>query len=87
MRTLFLLIFLGLGGNILVNAHAKNEPRGGRNYYVDAQDGDDRADGKSERTARRPERQERIGLLQPVHQQRPVRLRQLVLPLRHGDYR
>ena len=51
MRTLFLLIFLGLGGNIFVPAHAKSKPRGGQNYYVDAQNGDDRADGKSEKTA------------------------------------
>ncbi len=35
----------------------------------------------------RPERQKRIGLLQPVHQQRPVRLQQFVFPLRHGNYR
>ena len=33
MRTLFLLIFLGLGGNIFVPAHAKSKPRGGQNYY------------------------------------------------------
>ena len=51
MRTLFLLIFLGLGGNIFVPAHAKSKPRGGQNYYVDAQNGDDRDDGKSEKTA------------------------------------
>jgi len=51
MKTLFLLIFLGLGGNIFVPAHAKSKPRGGQNYYVDAQNGDDRADGKSEKTA------------------------------------
>ena len=46
MRTLFLLIFLGVAGNISVPSHAKSKPRGGQNYYVDAQNGDDRADGK-----------------------------------------
>ena len=51
MRTLFLLIFLGVAGNISVPSHAKSKPRGGQNYYVDAQNGDDRADGKSEKTA------------------------------------
>ena len=45
MRTLFLLIFLGVAGNISVPSHAKSKPR------VDAQNGDDRADGKSEKTA------------------------------------